>query len=237
MLYMVSVGERICSERERKGLSKAELARRIGMTRAGIGQIESGETKSPNAENLSKIADVLGLHYKWLIFEKEPKYLDDEIAEFGGGREDQGVYAFTYQPDPTVDPRLQGKVPVISWVQAGDADLAIDLLAPGDAIDWKWCNEPHSDSTFALIVDGDSMTAPYGKSYPHKATIFVDPEKRGSVETGEAIIAKISGVDKVTFKSLARDDGRVFLKPLNPQYPNMFEEFRVLGKVIGKWED
>ena len=110
-----------------------------------------------------------------------------------------------------------------------------DNLAPGDAMIGN-CNEPHSDSTFALIVDGDSMTAPYGKSYPHKATIFVDPEKRGSIETGEAIIAKIS-VDKVTFKSLARDDGRVFLKPLNPQYPNMFEEFRVLGKVIGKWED
>ena len=31
--------------------------------------------------------------------------------------------------------------------------------------------------------------------------------------------------------------GRRWLKPLNPQHPPIMEPFRVLGMVIGKWED
>ncbi len=220
---MSTLAERIKQGREEIGLNKSQFARAVGVSAPTVTDWESGTIASIKVENVFKMSRVIHRPVDWIMSGKENRT-----------GEERAVYEV---PDITEDPRKQGKVPVISWVKAGQADLAIDNLAPGDAIDWKWCNEPHSDSTFALIVDGDSMTAPYGKSYPHKATIFVDPEKRGSVETGEAIIAKISGVDKVTFKSLARDDGRVFLKPLNPQYPNMFEEFRVLGKVIGKWED
>ncbi len=206
------------------GLSQEQLARVVGKKQQNIQQVESGVVKHPRY-----IRDLLNaLH---CTYEQLESGHFDEIGEEHGG------YEFTHVSEFLEDPRKQGKAPLISWVKAGDADLAIDLLAPGDALGWIYCIAPHSASTFALEVDGDSMTAPYGKSYPNRSIIFVDPEKRGSVETGEAIIAKISGVDKVTFKSLARDDGRLFLKPLNPQYPNMFEEFRVLGKVIGKWED
>jgi transcriptional regulator with XRE-family HTH domain len=64
---MKSIGDRIRIERESQKMSKAELGRMIGVTRAAISRIESGATKSPTAENLSKIADALGLSYQWLI--------------------------------------------------------------------------------------------------------------------------------------------------------------------------
>ena len=64
---MNSVGDRIRIERKSQKMSMAELGRLVGLSRSAIGQIESGDTKSPTAENLSKIADALGLGYQWLI--------------------------------------------------------------------------------------------------------------------------------------------------------------------------
>jgi SOS-response transcriptional repressor LexA len=80
------------------------------------------------------------------------------------------------------------------------------------------------------------MTAPYGKSYPEGCIIFVDPMRR-SPNSGERIIAKLEGANQVTFKTYMEDAGRCWLKPLNPQHPPIMDPFRVLGTVIGKWED
>ena len=80
------------------------------------------------------------------------------------------------------------------------------------------------------------MTSTHGKSYPEGCISFVDPDQK-SPPNGARIIAKLAGSDEVTFKVLVMDAGRTWLKPLNPQHPPILEEFRVLGTVIGKWED
>jgi hypothetical protein len=96
---------------------------------------------------------------------------------------------------------------------------------------------PHSPSTFALRVKGDSMTAPYGRSYPDGCIIYVDPERR-SPKNGDRIVACLDGDDdEVTFKIYKNEDGRQWLLPLNPQHPPLFERFKVIGTVLGKWED
>lgn len=63
----MTIGERITKARESAGLTLADLARKIGISRAAVGQIESGETKSPRAENLSKIAAVTATRFQWLL--------------------------------------------------------------------------------------------------------------------------------------------------------------------------
>ena len=73
------------------------------------------------------------------------------------------------------------------------------------------------------------------KSYPDGCIIFVDPSRR-SPHNGERIIAKLAGNDEVTFKVYVEDAGKSFLKPLNPQFPAIFEPFKVLGTVIYKGE-
>lgn len=133
-------------------------------------------------------------------------------------------------------PEVRGLVPLISWVTAGAFDSANDPLPPGEAEDWLPMPKKNGKHTYALRVRGDSMTAPHGKSYPDGCIIFVDPEKRSPV-TGDRIIAKLEGTDEVTFKQFVSDAGRVWLKPLNTQYPAIHDEFRVLGTIIGKWED
>lgn len=132
-------------------------------------------------------------------------------------------------------PQNRGLIPVISWIQAGGWNQAEDYHAPGGGDDFLPCPVKHSKTTYALRVVGDSMTAPYGRSYPEGAIIYVDPEATCNITTGDRVIAKINGEDAVTFKSYVNDGGRKFLKALNPAYPMLTDEFRVLGKVIGMW--
>jgi SOS-response transcriptional repressor LexA len=134
------------------------------------------------------------------------------------------------QPGPDV----RGYVPIINWVQAGSW---VDVEDPDVAeSDWLPCPSSHGPHSYALRVEGDSMTSSYGKSYPDGCIIFVDPDQRGGVASGERVIAKLNGDNKVTFKVFVQDAGRRFLKPLNPQYPMIEEPFCILGKVIGNWE-
>lgn len=133
-------------------------------------------------------------------------------------------------------PEIQGYVPLISTASAGDWSEAIDPHEPGYAEDWMPCPRKHGSNTYALRVSGDSMTAPYGKSYPNGCIIFVDPDKR-EPQSGDRIIAKLKDSNEVTFKAFQRDAGRTWLKPLNPQHPPVMDEFVVLGTIIGKWEE
>jgi SOS-response transcriptional repressor LexA len=141
-------------------------------------------------------------------------------------------------------PGTRGMVPLISWVQAGAWCEVVDVAevrepAPDyhDSSTYLPCPAPHSPSTFALRVKGDSMTAPYGRSYPDGCFIYVDPERR-SPKNGDRIVACLEGSDdEVTFKIYKNEDGRQWLLPLNPQHPPLFERFKVIGTVLGKWED
>ena len=133
-------------------------------------------------------------------------------------------------------PSIAGRVPLISWIKAGGWGEATDPFQPGDAEDWVACMRPHSPLSYALRVRGDSMTSPHGRTYPEGCIIFVDPELK-SPANGARIIAKLDGSDEVTFKVFKEEDGRVWLQPLNPSHLPIREPFRVLGTVIGKWED
>lgn len=133
-------------------------------------------------------------------------------------------------------PQTSRFVPLISWIQAGSWSEAVDLFQPGDGEEWLPCPTSCSAQTFALRIEGDSMTAPYGKTYPAGCLIYVDPDLRGGIANGDRVVAKLNGSNEVTFKVYVEDAGRRFLKPLNPQYPVVTDPFEIIGKVICKVE-
>lgn len=137
--------------------------------------------------------------------------------------------------EPAPDLR-SGGVPLISWIRAGSWNEAADPFEPGDAEAWIPSIRAHSPRAYALRVRGDSMTSAHGKSYPEGSIIIVEPERRSPVN-GERIIAKLEGTNEVTFKVYKEEDGRRWLQPLNPSHEPIREPFKVLGTVIGKWED
>ena len=132
-----------------------------------------------------------------------------------------------YQPsniEPALNPR-GGRVPIISWVQAGHASEVVDLFEPGDADDWArpTCHtKPH---TYALRVQGDSMAPDFKPGM----ILIVEPEM--DYFSGDYVIAK-NGEDEATFKQYVKDSGREYLKPVNPQYPvQELGSYRVIGVV------
>lgn len=128
------------------------------------------------------------------------------------------------------------KVPLISWVQAGNWCEVEDVFAAGEADEWESAYQSTpGDNAFALLVSGDSMTSPYpGElSFPPGTIIIVDPARASG--PGDYVVAKDVSTQQATFKRLTFDGGRWFLKPLNPTYPTLEIDdpaIRVIGRVI-----
>jgi SOS-response transcriptional repressor LexA len=133
-------------------------------------------------------------------------------------------------------PEIRGRVPLISWVQAGSWSTIVDNLQPGDAEEWIATSVPIHKHTYALRVNGDSMTNPSGEpSFPHGSIIIVEPDAIDAPEklVNSLVIVKRTGDDEATFKKLVRDAGRFYLMPLNPQYPRLeLQEGDVLCGVV-----
>lgn len=240
MIYNV-IGENIKRRRMQLGLTQAELGRRVRQSQQNIGHLETGKTAYP-----AWLPDVLKVLK--ITFEQAQTGKFQDFPEFDNNGTEGYVSAVDSSSEDrekttrgpkrenlhntAVGPGIKGIVPLISLVKAGQPDLAVDNLAPGDAEEWLVCPVNHSTGTYALTVSGDSMTAPQGRSFPEGIHIFVDPEQRGGAVPGDLVVAKVAGRDAVTFKQLAEDEGRPFLRPLNPKYDPIFEEFRILGRVI-----
>lgn len=217
MFCMKTRSELVTDWRLRVGLSRAEVARRIGTSRQNINNLETGRVV--NAQCLPALAKLMGYSSTDELLQlKDPPNTQPQSVEPG--------------------PDIRGRVPLISWVQAGNGNGAYAALHPGEAERWLECPTTHSEHTYALRVRGDSMTAPHGNSrtYPEGCIVFVDSQQR-SPFNGQRVIAKLEDTDEVTFKVFKQEDGRIWLQPINPTHDKLTQPFKVLGTVIGKWED
>lgn len=111
--------------------------------------------------------------------------------------------------------RLAGRIPLISWVQAGDFCEAIDNFQVGDAEDWLPAPRKMGNRAFALRVKGQSMDGPGG--YADGEIIFVDPDRQ-AVPNCDVVVRTPDGA--VTFKRLKEDVEGMYLAALNPNWPN-----------------
>jgi SOS-response transcriptional repressor LexA len=130
-------------------------------------------------------------------------------------------------------PDIVGRVPLISWVQAGAWAEVIENHQPGQAEEWRLTTAKVSKNAFALRVKGDSMTNPNGSpSIPEGYIIIVDPHRQA--ENGDLIVARLDDSMEATFKKLVIDGGLRYLKPLNPAYPviQINGNCTIVGKVV-----
>lgn len=216
----MSLADRLTLAMTRVGMTQAELARLCGVKPPSVNGWLSGKSKYLRGENLLLAASALKVNQQWLAT--------------GEGSMTASNTEVNIEPGP----RLRGKVPLVSWVQAGNWCEAVCSIDASDAERWMDCPVNHSARTFALRVRGDSMTAPSGatRSYPEGCFIFVDPERCDPVN-GERVVACLLHSNDVTFKVYKNEDGRQWLQPLNPLHEPIREPFKVLGTVLGKWED
>jgi len=207
------------ARRDSSKVSRADLAHAIGRTPQAIGQVINGMTKALTAENNSLAAIYLGVNPNWLAT-----------------GEGEMVSAAAREPSNVSPAHLRARVPIINWVQAGcwaEIEPGFDLSNTDNWHDIY--NGRPSRHAFALVVEGDSMVSPYPgeRSFPPGTVIVVDPD-RGS-NAGDYVVAKDVATQRATFKRLAHDAGRWFLRPLNPSYPTLEIDdpaIRVIGRVV-----
>jgi SOS-response transcriptional repressor LexA len=142
-------------------------------------------------------------------------------------------------PNTEPGPDIVGRVPLISWVQAGHWSEIVDNFHPGDAEEWLPCPVKHSDRTFVLRVRGESMYNPYGRpSFQEGDLIFVDPERQA--DHGSFVVVRLDDEQEATFKKLIVEGGKRYLRALNPAWPEPIIEIddnaTICGVVIFKGE-
>lgn len=177
--------------RKKAGLSQTRLGEILGWEQGRLSHYETGRRRA-GLNELKAIADALGVGVKDLI-------QDDD------------------QPDSNVilsnsDIR---KIPIISWVQAGDWSEAIDNYQPGHGEEYATTTKKTGPNAFALKISGDSMEP----LFPNGGTIIVDPSVEA--KNGSYVVVRLEGTHEATFKQLVIDGGHSYLKPVNPRYPLM----------------
>lgn len=176
------------------------------------------ETRGPSSDGLVAAAE-RGINMRWM--------------KYGEGTMEDGA------PRPqTAKPAGVTLVPLISSVQAGNWSEIVDRFQTGDAERWLPCPVRHGPNTFCLAVEGESMSNPGVRpSYEPGDIIFVDPGR--AAQPGDRVVVRLDNQQQATFKQYLEEDGRKFLRAINPDWRPKFIEIdgdaTICGVVIGKW--
>jgi len=187
-----------------------EVAKASGVSQPTINRIRSGKTTQPEMGSIRGLADHFSVRVEWLVT--------------GEGE--------MHAPNTTVGPEIRGRVPLISFVQAGNFSSIVDNFHPGEADEWVETTVPIHRHTFALRVSGPSMTRPSGMepTFPDGSKIVVEPDLVDAPDNmiNLFVIARRDHDSEATFKQLVKDAGVFWLMPLNPQ----FEKIQVTEETV-----
>ena len=205
-----TLGDRIRSRRKELKLTQKELATALkDVSHVAVSQWESNTTK-PNSENILDLSTVLQCDISWLLR--------------GTG-------------ESNVVPASVGmtKIPLISYVQAGQWTGIEDFRETCGDYDYILTDLTVSGDAFALEIKGDSMTPDFLEG----DVVVIDPSE--PPRAGE-FVAAINGDYEATFKKyrpLGEVDnfGREHFEliALNPDYPKLStlkQEIRIIGTMV-----
>ncbi len=188
---METVGQRIKALRRVTRTSQKELGKFCGVSDVAVGT--GRKTSYPGGEALSKLAKFFNTSIDYILY----------------GAEFEGKLVTNMR-----------RVPVISWVQAGQFTECRAAEVFSEVDKWVDTSLKVGDNSFALEVKGDSMTNPNGlPTIPEGATVIVYPD--AEPRHGKIVIARLDGTNEATVKKLVIDGPQKFLVPLNPRYPNI----------------
>jgi SOS-response transcriptional repressor LexA len=128
--------------------------------------------------------------------------------------------------------KKKGTYPLISWLQAGTWETIVDHFAYDDAEDWLDSPILASEKSYYLRVPGESMYDPADhKSFREGEIVLVDPN--GVVEHRKFVIALFAGEAEPILRQLMYEGEHVYLKAINPAWPNRIVEVGENVKILG----
>jgi SOS-response transcriptional repressor LexA len=214
---MNDLAQKVAKAREARGWSQAELARRISARRRvrgkgavrqqSVNQLEQGGVDAPRY--LLELAEALEVDVAWL-----------------------SGHDARHPPPAAKPPAGIVRVPLVSWVEAGDLADAIEPYAPGDAAEWVPVVHAH-DNLIALRVKGQSMD----RIAPEGTIVIVDLDDRALVD-GRHYVFRHDG--RATFKTWRKGPPeRLEPQSTDPDYQPILpvDGVEVVGRVIRKTEE
>lgn len=208
-------------------VSQAALARACGVKAPSVNDWVSGKTKTIEGQNLLLAADFLQVAPLWLATGKGRMRKTDAPDEDSG--------QFNGEPSNVGDveqPTRMYRYPVVSEVAAGAWAEAEEPYPNGYSDRYEATDYKAKGPAFWLEVVGESMTAPSGTSVPEGMLILVDTGVEA--RPGKLVVAKVPSSNKATFKKLIEDTGRLYLKPLNPEFKMMpcSDDCKIIGVAV-----
>ena len=122
--------------------------------------------------------------------------------------------------------RASFKIPIIGTIMAGKPNLAYEEIQGYVDADDLFLGRLGFDDVFALRIKGDSM-CDAGILDGDIAIIKKRPDA-----SNNDIVAALLDNNEVTLKRLRSKSGKFHLEAANQNYPPIFEEFKVIGKLI-----
>lgn len=218
---MSILSERLRGLRKEKGVSQAEVAKYIGMSKSSVNMHERGERK-PEVETLWAYADYFDVDTDYLIGKTDVK--------------NQYQYAMKYAMNninipatKDVIPACGGStIPLVGTIACGTPILAVENVE--ERVDLPG----HIHADFALRCKGDSMI---GAGIQEGDIVYI--RQQDEVMNGQ--IAAVLVEDEPTLRHIYYDDngGVVNLVPANPAMPpqvyygETLNQIRILGLVVG----
>jgi len=130
-------------------------------------------------------------------------------------------------------PPVGRPAPELDWVAAGRPE-SVQASGLSDAIAYHPSPFPGRPNLFALRVKGASMEPRFKEG----DLIYVDPYEEPM--HGKFVVVVLDDRDEATFKQLFIEEGRRYLRALNPNWPNQIVEIdgnaRICGVAVFKGE-
>ncbi|WP_120291011.1 LexA family transcriptional regulator [Paraburkholderia sp. BL23I1N1] len=131
-----------------------------------------------------------------------------------------------------LDSQHQGTYPLISWAQARTWDSIVDNFAYGDAEQWLDSPVAVSQKSYYLRVRGESMYDPADhRSFREGEIVLVDP--KGTPDHRKFIVVMVDGEAEPILRQLISEGERIYLKALNPAWPEGITEIQDNAVICG----
>lgn len=189
-------------------MTKAELARAIGVTKTTIGQWESGQT-APNRNRISQVARVLN----WKYPSGDPRYTE------AGRSEEESQHSI----------ELAAWGNLVSLLTTSHAHSPIPRRKGAKTI--RISGELPADSVATTVID-DAM-APFidGVGAIEVGDIII-VSRSATPKRGSVVIAQLGNKDPVLRQYVPRTNGAFDLVATNPDYPTVTVNKNNNGKVL-----
>lgn len=206
---MTTVGDRIIEARKAKDMTQLDLAKRLGVSRAAVGQWEINAT-SPSIAKLEEVAMVLNVEPQWLAYNVKP-----------------GEARVVYR-SPERDN--------IHWVTELHFGDSVDDVTEGDkwGIPSEYLTrELHSSVEHAAICTVNSHAAEPDYEYGDK--VFIDRSDRKPSPAGIFVFWDGIGMAFARMQAIPGKEPQVRITQQGADaYDMPFSEVEIIGRVKGR---